>query len=32
MSKISDTPVEPVVMTDAEVTAIVEAWCDERGE
>jgi hypothetical protein len=32
MSKISDTPVEPVVMTDAEVTAMVEAWCEVRGE
>ena len=32
MSKIFDATMEPVVMTDAEITAMVGAWCDERGE
>ena len=32
MSKLVRDTVELVVMTDAEVTAMVEAWCDERGE
>ena len=32
MSKLVHDTVELVVMTDAEVTAMVEAWCDERGE
>jgi hypothetical protein len=32
MLKMGDMPIDMTVMTDAEVTAIVEAWCDERGE
>ena len=32
MPKIIPNIGEIFVMTDAEVTAMVEAWCDERGE
>lgn len=32
MYKMGATPMDMTVMTDAEVTAMVEAWCDERGE
>jgi hypothetical protein len=32
MSKMSAADVDMTVMTDAEVTAIVEAWCKARGE
>ena len=32
MSKRGATPMDMTVMTNAEVTAMVEAWCDFQGE
>ena len=32
MIKLGATPMDMTVMTDAEVTAMVEAWCEARGE